>query len=75
MVEKVMLGKICGDHSTNRLCGHGSFDGDKPCAYGIKYTINGKIKIMHAKREVIVSGGPYESVKLLQLSGIGPKGF
>lgn len=73
LVEKVLMRKKCGSYSKNRLCGHGSFRKNMPCAYGIKYKRNGKTRFLFAKREVIISGGPYESVKLLQLSGIGPK--
>ncbi len=41
-------------------------------ATGVEYRRNGQSAIAHAQREVIVSGGAYNSPQLLMLSGIGP---
>ena len=46
------------------------FDGTR--AVGIEYEKAGKMHQLHAAREVILSGGPINSVQLLKLSGIGP---
>lgn len=49
------------------------FDGKR--ATGIRYTVGGRggeTKEVRARREVILSGGSYNSPQLLQLSGIGP---
>lgn len=46
------------------------FDGAR--AIGLKYERGGKTYIAKASREVILSGGPINSVQLLKLSGIGP---
>lgn len=49
------------------------FDGKR--ATGIRYTAGGRggeTKEVRARREVILSGGSYNSPQLLQLSGIGP---
>lgn len=49
------------------------FDGKR--ATGIRYTIGGRggeTKEVRARREVILSGGSYNSPQLLQLSGVGP---
>jgi choline dehydrogenase len=39
---------------------------------GVEYLHNGKVERIHADREVVVSGGTYNSPQLLMLSGIGP---
>ena len=41
-------------------------------AIGVRVLVNGKVKEMRCRREVIVSAGTLNSPKLLQLSGIGP---
>ena len=42
------------------------------CAIGVEYEQAGQIHQLRAAREVILSGGPINSVQLLKLSGIGP---
>ena len=46
------------------------FDGNR-CT-GVLYRQDGEDKTIHVEREVILSGGTYNSPQLLQLSGIGP---
>lgn len=46
------------------------FDGTR--AVGVDYIRAGKTCTAYASREVILSGGPINSVQLLKLSGIGP---
>ncbi len=41
-------------------------------AVGVKYIQKGQTKTVHARAEVILSGGAINSPQLLQLSGIGP---
>jgi choline dehydrogenase len=41
-------------------------------AVGVRYEHGGALHEVHARREVIVSGGPINSPQLLKLSGIGP---
>ncbi len=41
-------------------------------AVGVEYVQNGETKIARAEREVILSGGTYNSPQMLMLSGIGP---
>jgi choline dehydrogenase len=47
------------------------FEGKR--AVGIEYERGGAVHQLRAAREVILSGGPINSVQLLKLSGIGPK--
>ncbi|XP_048487320.1 glucose dehydrogenase [FAD, quinone] [Plutella xylostella] len=42
-------------------------------AHGVEYIRHGALHLVYAKKEVIVSGGPINSPKLLMLSGVGPK--
>ncbi|MBV9530905.1 MAG: choline dehydrogenase, partial [Bradyrhizobium sp.] len=46
------------------------FDGHR--AVGVEYRQNGALRRASARREVLLSGGAYNSPQLLQLSGIGP---
>ncbi|OYY69040.1 MAG: choline dehydrogenase [Sphingomonadales bacterium 28-55-16] len=46
------------------------FEGTR--AVGVEYEQAGQMHQLHATREVILSGGPINSVQLLKLSGIGP---
>jgi choline dehydrogenase len=46
------------------------FEGKR--AVGIEYERNGELHKVGASREVVLSGGPINSVQLLKLSGIGP---
>jgi len=46
------------------------FEGDR--AVGVELAVNGQRETVRAEREVIVSGGAYQSPVLLMLSGIGP---
>ena len=46
------------------------FDGKR--AVGVEFERGGRLHRVRAEREVILSGGPINSVQLLKLSGIGP---
>jgi choline dehydrogenase-like flavoprotein len=46
------------------------FEGKR--AVGVKYSIDGVVYEVKAKKEVIVSGGAFGSPQLLMLSGVGP---
>jgi choline dehydrogenase len=41
-------------------------------AVGVEYLRHGRLERVHAEREVVLSGGTYNSPHLLMLSGIGP---
>jgi choline dehydrogenase len=43
-------------------------------AVGVEYVHDGQLRQTRARREVIVSGGAYNSPQILMLSGIGPAG-
>lgn len=55
---------------TEALAGRILFDGRK--AVGVEYTQGGTKRTLMAAREVILSGGVFNSPHLLMLSGIGP---
>jgi glucose dehydrogenase (acceptor) len=42
-------------------------------AFGVEFSREGKLHVIRAKKEVIVSGGSVNSPQLLMLSGIGPR--
>jgi choline dehydrogenase-like flavoprotein len=42
-------------------------------AFGVEFSREGKLNIVRARKEVIVSGGSVNSPQLLMLSGIGPR--
>ncbi len=46
------------------------FEGKR--AVGVEFEHDGRLKVIRAEREVILSGGSINSVQLLKLSGIGP---
>lgn len=41
-------------------------------AFGVEYTRKGQLIRAYAKKEVIVSAGPFNSPKILMVSGVGP---
>jgi choline dehydrogenase len=55
---------------THALATRIAFDGRR--ASGVHYRRDGQQRLVRARREVIVSGGPVNSPQLLKLSGIGP---
>ncbi len=46
------------------------FEGGRAC--GVEIETGGEIRIIHARKEVILSGGAINSPQLLMLSGVGP---
>jgi len=46
------------------------FDGR--CAVAVEYDKTGSVRTARARKEILVSGGAYNSPQLLQLSGVGP---
>jgi choline dehydrogenase len=46
------------------------FDGRR--AVAVEYLQNGSVRVARARREILLSGGSYNSPQLLQLSGVGP---
>jgi len=55
---------------TNALATRVLFEGRR--AIGVEYRQNGAVRTARASREVILSGGAFNSPQLLQLSGVGP---
>lgn len=49
-----------------------SIDLEKNRARSVRVQTDGQTRTIHAEREVIVSGGTYNTPKILMLSGIGP---
>lgn len=45
---------------------------ERHAAVGVEYRRRSKTEVVHASREIILSGGTYNSPQLLLLSGIGP---
>jgi choline dehydrogenase-like flavoprotein len=46
---------------------------DNKKAVGIEYTVNNKVSVLYASKEVILSAGAFNSPQLLMLSGVGPR--
>src|SRR6202043_366232 len=46
------------------------FDGRR--AVGVEYRQGGSVRMARARKEILLSGGAYNSPQLLQLSGVGP---
>ncbi|XP_071448689.1 glucose dehydrogenase [FAD, quinone]-like [Hetaerina americana] len=42
-------------------------------AYGVEFLRNGKLNVVRARKEIILSGGSVASPQLLMLSGVGPR--
>ena len=59
--------KVITKAHTNRVL----FEGDR--AIGIEYLKKGKLHIVKANKEVILSAGAINSPQLLMLSGVGPR--
>ncbi|HEY1943291.1 MAG TPA: choline dehydrogenase [Roseiarcus sp.] len=55
---------------THALATRIEFDGRR--AIGVRYERGGRAHFAHARREVILCGGPINSPQLLKLSGVGP---
>ncbi len=47
-----------------------AFEGRR--ARAVEYRQNGRLRTARARREILISGGAYNSPQLLQLSGVGP---
>ncbi|XP_064100286.1 glucose dehydrogenase [FAD, quinone]-like [Macrobrachium nipponense] len=60
-------------HILHSATAHQIIFDDNKRAVGVKFEHRGKVIIVRAKREVIVSAGSIGSPKLLMLSGVGPK--
>jgi choline dehydrogenase len=55
---------------TSALARRVLFDGRR--AVGVEYSKAGALRTARARKEILVSGGAYNSPQLLQLSGVGP---
>jgi choline dehydrogenase len=55
---------------TSALAGRVVFDGRR--AVAIEYRKAGALRTARARKEILISGGAYNSPQLLQLSGVGP---
>ena len=55
---------------THALATRIAFDGRR--AVGLRYRRDGAEHVAHARREVILAGGPINTPQLLKLSGVGP---
>ena len=64
-MARANLTVVTGAHTTRVL-----FEGGR--ASGVEYVRDGRLETAQAAREVILSGGAYNSPQLLMLSGIGP---
>jgi choline dehydrogenase len=64
-MERPNLTIVTGAHAGRIL-----FAGKR--AVGLEYRVRGRLQTAHAAREVILSGGAYNSPQLLMLSGVGP---
>jgi glucose dehydrogenase (acceptor) len=42
-------------------------------AFGVEFNREGKLHVIRARKEIIVSGGSVNSPQLLMLSGVGPR--
>jgi glucose dehydrogenase (acceptor) len=42
-------------------------------AFGVEFSREGKLHVIRARKEIIISGGSVNSPQLLMLSGIGPR--
>ena len=64
------LGRANLQLETHALVRRVVFEGRR--AVGVEYEQNGRVHVVRARREVILSAGAINSPKLLQLSGVGP---
>ena len=64
-LKRTNLELVTGAHVTRIL-----FEGRR--AVGVEYRRGNEIVTIHARRAVVLAGGPIKSPQLLKLSGIGP---